>query len=56
MNDREYLENKLQELKFELEDININQKIAVAEFETKRKILDREICSIEVQLFNEGSQ
>ena len=55
MTDRKYLENKLQELKVQLMEITMKNSIQFAEFEAKKRILDEQIVSIEVQLSDKSS-
>lgn len=46
----EYLKRIVHSKKMELENLNISHRIAIAEYETKKAILNKDIDSIEAQL------
>jgi hypothetical protein len=49
---KKYLEQKLYSIKLELKELEIQHRIHIAEFNTKKDLLDREITAIELQLEN----
>lgn len=50
LTDREYLQQILKSAKIELKEIEIKHRIAIAEFNVKKEILQKQIDSIEFQL------
>lgn len=50
ISDKDYLRRMLKSLELELNEVQIQHRIAIAEFNIKRDILNRQIDSIELQL------
>ena len=46
----EYLKQSLTSKKLELENLNINHRIAIAEYNARKEMISKQIDSIEIQL------
>lgn len=46
----EYLQRKLDSLKMELENLNIEHRINIAKYETKKEMIQKDIDGLERQL------